>query len=46
MDMIVKGEYTSAAKPVGKKFRLEEINDVHEAMANHELIGRGACEFD
>ncbi len=46
MDMILRGEYISMAKLVGRKFRLEEINDVHRAMADHEIIGRWVCEFD
>jgi len=46
MDMILRGDYIDLAKLIGRKFKLEEINDVHRAMANHEIIGRWVCEFD
>jgi len=45
MDMIVRGEYIGMDKLVTKKFKLDEINDVHQAMHNHEIIGRWVCEF-
>jgi Zn-dependent alcohol dehydrogenase len=46
MDMIVRGDYIDMDKLISKKFKLEEINEVHKAMANHEIIGRWVCEFD
>jgi S-(hydroxymethyl)glutathione dehydrogenase/alcohol dehydrogenase len=33
-------------KLVTKKFRLEEINDVAEAMIKRQITGRWVCEFD
>ncbi len=31
---------------VGKTFRIEEINDVVEAMKRHEIVGRWVCAWD
>jgi S-(hydroxymethyl)glutathione dehydrogenase/alcohol dehydrogenase len=46
MDMIIRGDYISMDKLISRKFKLEEINDVHKAMANHEIVGRWVCQFD
>jgi len=32
-------------KLISKKFKLEEINDVVEAMKKHQIVGRWVCEF-
>ena len=31
---------------VGKKFKLEDINEVAEAMINRQIKGRWVCEWD
>lgn len=46
MDMVIRGDYIGMDKLISKKFKLEEVSDVHRAMANHEIIGRWVCEFD
>ena len=46
VDMVMNGNYISLDKLITKKFRLEEIGDVYDAMAKHEIIGRWVCEFD
>lgn len=46
MNMIIRGDYISLDKLISKKFKLEEINAVHQAMTNHEIVGRWVCEFD
>jgi S-(hydroxymethyl)glutathione dehydrogenase/alcohol dehydrogenase len=46
VDMIMDGRYISLDKLITKKFKLEEITDVYDAMAKHEIIGRWICEFD
>ena len=46
VDQIARGEYMDLKKLISKKFKIEEINDVYNAMANHEIIGRWVCEWD
>jgi len=46
VDMIMNGNYISLDKLITKKFKLEEIGDVFDAMAKHQIIGRWVCEFD
>ena len=46
VDQIARGEYMDLKKLITRKFKLEEINDVYNAMANHEIIGRWVCEWD
>ena len=45
-DMVMNGNYINLDKLITKKFKLEEINDVSDAMAKHQIIGRWVCEFD
>ena len=45
-DMIMEGRYISLNKLITKKFKLEQINDVFEAMTKRQIIGRWVCEFD
>lgn len=44
-DMIMRGEY-QVDKLVTQKFKLEEINEVAEAMRKRQINGRWICEFD
>ena len=44
-DMAVRGEL-QLDKLITKKFKVEEINDVAEAMTRREIIGRWVCEWD
>jgi Zn-dependent alcohol dehydrogenase len=43
---IARGEYMDLSKLISRKFKIEEINDVYEAMKNHEIVGRWVCEWD
>jgi S-(hydroxymethyl)glutathione dehydrogenase/alcohol dehydrogenase len=45
-DLIMDGRYIGLDKLITKKFKLEEVNDVHEAMRRREILGRWVCEFD
>jgi S-(hydroxymethyl)glutathione dehydrogenase / alcohol dehydrogenase len=46
MDLVMGGGYMDLEKLVTRKFRLEEIADVFDAMTKREIIGRWVCEFD
>jgi S-(hydroxymethyl)glutathione dehydrogenase/alcohol dehydrogenase len=46
VDQIARGEYMDLNKIITKKFRIDEINDVYNAMAEHNIIGRWVCEWD
>ena len=46
VDQIARGEYMDLSKIISKKFKVEEINDVYNAMAEHKIIGRWVCEWD
>ena len=43
--MISKGGFP-LEKLITKKFKIEEINDVMEAMERREIVGRWVCEWD
>jgi D-arabinose 1-dehydrogenase-like Zn-dependent alcohol dehydrogenase len=43
--MVMRGEHR-LDKLISKKFKIEEINDVAEAMRRREIIGRWVCEWD
>jgi Zn-dependent alcohol dehydrogenase len=43
--MAAKGEL-KLDKLITKKFKVEEINDVAEAMDKRQIIGRWVCEWD
>lgn len=45
-DLIMTGRYIDLAKLITRKFKLEEINDVHKAMGERKVIGRWVCAFD
>ena len=44
-DMAVKGDL-KLDRLISKKFRIEEINDVVEAMQKRQILGRWVCEWD
>jgi Zn-dependent alcohol dehydrogenase len=44
-DMVMRGDY-KLDKLISKRFKLEEINDVVEAMEKRQIIGRWICEFE
>jgi S-(hydroxymethyl)glutathione dehydrogenase/alcohol dehydrogenase len=46
VDQIKRGEYIDLNKLISKKFKLNEINDVYQAMSDHKIIGRWVCEWD
>jgi S-(hydroxymethyl)glutathione dehydrogenase/alcohol dehydrogenase len=46
VDMIMEGRYISLDHLITKRFRLEQINDVFDAMTRHEIVGRWVCEYD
>jgi S-(hydroxymethyl)glutathione dehydrogenase/alcohol dehydrogenase len=43
-DMIMRGDF-KVDQLITKKFKLEEINDVAEAMDKRQIIGRWVCEW-
>ncbi len=45
-DLIMDGRYINLSKLITKKFKLNEINEVHAAMRKRQIIGRWVCEFD
>jgi S-(hydroxymethyl)glutathione dehydrogenase/alcohol dehydrogenase len=45
-DMIMDGRYINLSKLITKKFKIDELNSVHEAMRRREIIGRWVCVFD
>lgn len=45
VNMVMRGEHR-LDKLISKKFKIEEINDVAEAMRRREIIGRWVCEWD
>jgi S-(hydroxymethyl)glutathione dehydrogenase/alcohol dehydrogenase len=45
MDMISRGDYIDLGKLISKKFKLNEIPEVHQAMTRREIVGRWVCEF-
>ena len=44
-DMAMNGDF-ELDKLISKKFKIEEINEVTEAMGKHQIIGRWVCEWD
>jgi S-(hydroxymethyl)glutathione dehydrogenase/alcohol dehydrogenase len=44
-NVVMKGDYR-LDKLITNKFKVEEINDVAEAMRKRQIIGRWVCEFD
>jgi Zn-dependent alcohol dehydrogenase len=42
--MIMRGDF-KVNQLITKKFKLEEINDVAEAMNKRQIIGRWVCEW-
>ena len=46
MDLVMNGTYISLGKLMTKKFKLEEINDVFNAMTKREIVGRWVCAFE
>jgi len=46
MDLVMDGGYIDLARLITKKFRLEEINDVFDAMTKHQIKGRWVCAFE
>lgn len=45
IDMAMRGEY-KLDKLIGRKFKLEEINEVVDAMTKRQIMGRWICAFD
>jgi S-(hydroxymethyl)glutathione dehydrogenase/alcohol dehydrogenase len=46
VDRAMKGDYIDLGRLISHKFKIEEINDVYEAMHKREIIGRWVCEWD
>ena len=46
MDLVLNGGYIDLGKLISKKFKLEQINDVFDAMTKHRIIGRWVCAWD
>jgi Zn-dependent alcohol dehydrogenase len=45
IDLVLEGGYMDLGKLITKKFKLEEINDVFDAMTKHQIMGRWVCAF-
>ena len=45
VDMIMRGDYKIDGL-ITRKFKVEEINEVAEAMTNRQIVGRWVCEWD
>jgi S-(hydroxymethyl)glutathione dehydrogenase/alcohol dehydrogenase len=45
VDMVARGDY-NLKRLITKKFGLQEINDVFDAMARRKIIGRWLCAFE
>jgi S-(hydroxymethyl)glutathione dehydrogenase/alcohol dehydrogenase len=45
MDLMLEGGLQTQHL-IGSRFKVEQINDVVEAMANRKIIGRAVCEWD
>jgi S-(hydroxymethyl)glutathione dehydrogenase/alcohol dehydrogenase len=46
MRMIMKGEYYDLGKLITGRFKLDQIQDVYDAMTRREIVGRWVCQFD
>ena len=45
-DLIMDGRYIGIENLITKYFKIEEVNEVHEAMRNRQIQGRWVCKFD
>lgn len=45
-EMVATGRYINLEKLISKKFKMEEINDVVDAMVKRQIIGRWVCAID
>ncbi len=46
MDMVMKGGYADLNKLITRHFKIEQINDVYDAMTEHRIMGRWICVWD
>ena len=46
MDLVMDGTYINLGRLITRKFRLNEIGDVFDAMTKREIIGRWVCAFE
>ena len=46
MDLVMDGAYIDLGELITKKFNLDQINDVYNAMTKREIIGRWVCAFE
>ncbi|MBN2038994.1 MAG: alcohol dehydrogenase catalytic domain-containing protein [Spirochaetes bacterium] len=44
-DLVMDKRYIDLDKLITKKFKLEELQSVHDAMREHKIHGRWVCEF-
>lgn len=44
-DMVAEGRYIDLKKLITRKFRVEDINNVIDAMAKRQIMGRWVCDF-
>jgi len=45
VDMVMRGVY-KLDKLISRKFKLDEINNVAEALSKRQVIGRWVCSFE
>jgi S-(hydroxymethyl)glutathione dehydrogenase / alcohol dehydrogenase len=44
--MVMAGGYVDLNELITRRFKLEDLNDVFEAMKKRQIVGRWVCEFD
>jgi S-(hydroxymethyl)glutathione dehydrogenase/alcohol dehydrogenase len=45
VEMIMRGDYIDLGKLISRKFKVDEINDVYQAMTDRKIVGRWVCEW-
>jgi S-(hydroxymethyl)glutathione dehydrogenase / alcohol dehydrogenase len=45
-NLVMDGRYMDLNKLITKKFKIDDIAEVHQAMTDHKIIGRWVCEFE
>jgi Zn-dependent alcohol dehydrogenase len=46
MDLVMDGAYINLSKLITRKFSLDQISDVFDAMTKRQIIGRWVCAFE
>jgi S-(hydroxymethyl)glutathione dehydrogenase / alcohol dehydrogenase len=46
MDMITDRDFIDLGKLITRRFKLDEINEVYQAMTKRQIVGRWVCSFE